>query len=173
MKLQIAQYRADKQDGHFLDDAIAGWTKIFNWKTPPYSHSELIFLEKGVCFSSATRGNFNGVRFALIEEVVWQHPERWDIYQKDFTSEQVEEIYKRAKSIEGCKYFYTGIFLDFFLPLGLIGHVVGDFENQWYCSQSVWYAITGDRKRVSPRRLTTWILNNGWTLIKKEKLARR
>jgi hypothetical protein len=167
MKLQIAQYVANRKDGKFLDDAIANWTKLFNWSTPRYSHSELIFVDKGLCFSSATRGNFTGVRFAPIEEIIWQHPDRWDIFEKEFSPVVIGNIFAMAKTIEGCKYFYTGLFLDFFLPLDTIGHVVGDYSNQWYCSQSVWYALTGERARVSPRRLTTWLLKDGWKLLPK------
>ena len=40
MKIRVLFYRAER-DGHWLDDGISLWTKLFNWKTKPYSHCEI------------------------------------------------------------------------------------------------------------------------------------
>lgn len=165
-KIKILQYRADKQDGHWLDDAIACWTRFFNRKTPPYSHSEICFSD-GRCFSSTTRSRsgdkkkFIGTRFEDYK-VVTRNKERWDIFCLYVTSRVELEMLLRARKIVGRKYYFTGIFLDFFMPLGLISYLLGRFLNRWYCSQAVNYVRTGRRTRVSPRRLYTWLKKDGW-----------
>jgi hypothetical protein len=40
MKIRLLLYKA-KQDGKWLDNAISAYTRLFNWKTPPYSHAEI------------------------------------------------------------------------------------------------------------------------------------
>lgn len=162
-RIKILQYRADKQDSHWLDDAIAWWTKFFNRGTPPHSHSEICF-ENGLCFSSATRNRgkrFIGTRFEDYE-IVTRNKERWDEYCTYVSSKLELEMLLRARKIARRKYYFTGIFLDFFMPLGLISYFWGRLLNRWYCSQAVNYVRTGRRTRVSPRRLTRWILKDGW-----------
>lgn len=41
MKIRALHYRADKNDGHKLDDRIAWWGGVWNPGTEPYSHSEI------------------------------------------------------------------------------------------------------------------------------------
>lgn len=155
-RIYILQYRADKQDGHWLDDAIAAWTSLFNWGTPPHSHSELCF-PSAMCFSSASRGYFIGCRWIDFEQLT-KHKERWDVYAKDITQTQERLIRDRISKICGRPYYYVGLFLDFFLPFGWISAIIGKKLNEWYCSQAVWYALTGERCRVSPRRLAKWAI---------------
>ena len=170
--IAVLAYRADKQDGHILDDAIAITTRPLNPNTPPHSHSELLFPE-GMCFSSATRGQLKpGTRW-LEFETVTKHPERWDVYYKNVTLDDLREYKNRATKILDRPYNFAGLFLDFFLPLDTIGHIWGDFSNSWYCSQAVWYCLSGKRKRVSPRRLTTWILKEGFEKIEMDKLKEK
>jgi hypothetical protein len=167
--LAVLQYRADKQDGSFLDDGIAGWTAPFNPNTPPHSHSELLFSE-GMCFSSASRGDHShGTRW-IDFELLTTNKDRWDVYYKEVDEDYDRACHERASDIVGRPYYYLGLFLDFFLPLDTIGHLVGDFTNHWYCSQSVWYCLQGERKRVSPRRLTKWILREGFKKITMAEL---
>ena len=165
----VLQYRADKQDGHILDDLIAEYTSIFNPKTEPYSHSELLFPD-GMCFSSASRGDgTHGTRW-IDFELLTTNKDRWDVYYKEVDEDYSREILQNAVSIIGRPYYYSGLFLDFFLPLESIGHLVGDFSDHWYCSQSVWYALHKERKRVSPRRLQTWIRRDGFKKITMAEL---
>jgi len=163
-KIKILQYRADKQDEHWLDDAIAGWTRLFNKNTPPYSHSEICF-PGGLCFSASSRGGkkFVGTRFEDFE-VVTRNKDRWDIYSKFFTEQEISIMLQRAKKISGKKYFFIGIFLDFFMPFGWLSQLIGKTLNQWYCSQAVYYCLKGRRTRVSPRRLTKWLMEDGFVL---------
>jgi hypothetical protein len=179
MIVKIYQYKAGP-DGKWLDDAISIWTKPFNWNTPNYSHSEIAFpysdeladwvnanqkmdmylpLIKGedIFFSSTMRQNNNGTRFASSSEIL-THPERWDKYVKDYPEEEVLKMIERAKSIINHKYFLAGIFFDFLIPFRTISQYVSDKFDEWYCSMSVWYTLIGERRRVSPRRLTPWIL---------------
>lgn len=158
--IKILQYRADKQDGHFLDDAIAWWSGIFNPKTPPHSHSELCF-STGVCFSSTTRGFATGTRFEMYDVVV-RNMRRWDIYSKDISIEGQQKMLNRAIAINDRPYNYIGLILDFFLPFGLLGGLIGGSMKRWYCSQAVYYCLTGKRRRISPKRLTKWILKIGF-----------
>jgi hypothetical protein len=159
--IKVHQYKAGK-DGKWLDNAISGWTKLWNWNTPPYSHTEIEFSD-GMCFSSATRGDgFVGTRFAEASHIL-RHPERWDSYILEHPETLYEpSMREKAMSIAGQKYIYLGIALDYFLPLGWLGYFVGKHTRQWYCSQAVYYVLTGKRKRISPRRLTKWLLRNGF-----------
>ena len=157
--IKVHQYKAGK-DGKWLDDAISIWSGLFNWGTPPYSHTEIEL--NGMCFSSATRGDgFVGTRFAAAGHVL-RHPERWDTYAFDEAAHYMRECMERADEIAGQKYFYLGIALDYFLPLGWLGYFTGKGLKQWYCSQAVYYVLTGKRTRISPRRLTRWLLKNGF-----------
>jgi hypothetical protein len=164
--IKVLQYRADRQDGHILDDAISMWTKLFNWNTPPYSHSEILFSD-GICFSSTTRSRgtgkkFIGTRFEDVS-IVMRNPKRWDVYEKKIANKDEQLMLKRAKSIGGLRYNFFGL-SGFFMPFGLIQSLL--YRNTWYCSQAVFYVLTGERKRISPRRLTTNLLKNGFVLAK-------
>ncbi len=165
--LRILQYRADLQDGHVHDDVVSAWTKLFNWNTPPYSHSEIEFSD-GMCFSSTARKHkgktFCGTRFEDVF-IVMRNPKRWDVYEKKIDNARERFMYARAKSIGGHKYAFVGIFFDFLLPFGLISKLFLS-KQRWYCSQAVYYVLTGKRKRISPRRLTKYILKNGFKLVK-------
>jgi len=169
--IRVLQYRADRQDGHFLDDAISDWTWLFNPKTPPYSHSEVCFSDN-LCFSSTTRNRsgttkkFIGTRFEDFE-IVTRNKSRWDIYAKEISNVNEREMIDRAKSIGGRAYYFFGIFADFFLPFGWLSGIVGKKLNQWYCSQAVYFVLTGQRKRISPRRLTNYLLHTGFKLQPK------
>ena len=89
--IRVLFYRAGK-DGKWLDDAISLWSGLWNWGTPPYSHVELEFVGRSVCFSSATRGNFIGVRFES-SEVVLKHWNRWDYIEKTISNEEEERLH--------------------------------------------------------------------------------
>ena len=158
--IKIHQYKAGK-DGKWLDDAISIWSGLFNWGTPPYSHTEIQPYDNR-CFSSATRGDgFVGTRWADAAHIL-RHPERWDTYTFDASAHYLRECVERADEIAGQKYFYLGVALDYFLPFGIAGKIVGRWTKQWYCSQAVYYVLTGKRTRISPRRLTRWLLKNGF-----------
>jgi hypothetical protein len=101
MKLRILLYRAGR-DGKWLDNAISGYTHLFNWWTEPYSHAEVqkpdenrsfIGLRQidgkplengdygprfvGTCYTSTTRGDNKGTVKRPASEVL-KHVDRWD-----------------------------------------------------------------------------------------------
>ena len=162
--IEVYQYLASWDDEESLDDLIALWTKLFNWNTPPHSHSEIKLRPIGrqpTMFSSTLRGGAKGTRFADPKDVL-KYSERWDCYRKKFTAFEAEEMYKRAVRIAHLKYFKIGLVLDFLTPVGILGAWLGKKLKQWYCSMAVYYVITGKRRRISPRKLTKWMLKNGW-----------
>jgi len=165
VEIIIWQYKASK-DGKFLDDIISIWTKPYNKNTPPYSHSEIEFVKVNLCFSAATRGDGkNRVRFEDRSKVL-KHPERWDGYSCYFYEADVYEMFERALLKEGKKYYYVGIFLDFVMGFKHISIWFGKKLDEWYCSLIVYFVLNNLRKRVSPRRLTRWIMEDGFVLIK-------
>ena len=151
--IRVLFYKASK-DGKWLDDAISVWTGLWNWGTPPYSHVELQFLDRmGVCFSSATRGKFTGVRFEL-PEIVLKHRSRWDYIEKAVSDKEEVRLFEAAKDIVGAGYDYWGIF-GFLIPW----HVQD--KKRFYCSESVDYCLhkagifPNRHNPVSPRRLSS------------------
>lgn len=162
----IWQYKANKSNGKLHDEFTAAWTYPYNTETYPYSHSEFMFPD-GTVFSSASRmgGEENkiGVRFAD-PNIILRHVDRWDVYIKWVSLIEVIKYYRRAVAIEGRPYYWAGLVLDFTLPFGWTSNLVGEYLNHWYCSQSVWFVITGKRKRVSPRRLQTWSTKLGYII---------
>lgn len=179
-KIRFVFYRA-KIDGHALDDAINIWTWTlafisFQWNRLKYaySHCEIWLPDEdydgfystlvltspttfgqtgiiGQCFSSTTRDNAKGVRFALASEVL-KHPDRWDYIEVEITDEKYNEMISAAKVEEGCLYDYKGLF-------GFFWFRDSQDPEKWYCSEICSYLaciiglITLPNYRISPRRL--------------------
>ena len=173
----VHQFIASWDNEETLDDVIALWTEPFNRGTPPHSHSEIELLRAPLCpelyrrnptfcFSATLRGIAEGTRFAYPSQVL-KHLANWDSYGKQITAKESDIMLTRAVEISGRPYFKIGIVLDFALPFGILGGWLGKILDQWYCSMAVYYVITSKRKRISPRRLTKWLLKNGWTYIPK------
>jgi hypothetical protein len=161
--MKVHQYIASKADDESLDDIIATWTRPFTRNMPDHSHSELEF-PWGMCISSTLRDDAKGVRW-ITAETLLRNAYRWDSYFKEFSKEDIAAMHKRALAITGKLYNKIGLVLDFTLPFGWLGGLIGGWLNQWYCSQAVYYILTGERKRISPRRLTRWMLENGWKKV--------
>jgi len=152
---------------------IVGYTwflgLFYNWKALKYnySHEELWFpwddkgeidswsfngKPCGQCFSSTTRGKYNGVRFAPASEVIGKHPERWDYIEFEVEDEDYKRLVAYAYTQIGKKYDWRGVALGFISPV--------DFEDtdKWYCSEiCCWlkwlaYVIKDWEDRISPRR---------------------
>ncbi len=152
-RIRILFYKA-AIDGRLLDNLIAWWTWLPNLGTPPYSHVELQFIDRGVCFSSARRGKFTGVRFES-SDIVLKNKKRWDYIEKTISAEEEIEFYKIAESIVGALYDYWGI-------LGFITNRRFQNNRKWYCSECVaWAMVKAGRLRylyrVSPRRFSAII----------------
>ena len=128
-------------------------------------YSKCIF--SGQCFSSTTRGNAEGVRFAPAAEVLGKHPERWDYIECEVSAERLEVAVEEAKKLVGKKYDYLGLF-GFFQPF-----VIED-NKKWYCSEILdWLKVLlglypKRYKRISPRRAAQ-VLARKWGEPKKLK----
>ena len=185
MKLRFAFHNPKGERG--VGKAIVGWTWIlgcfYNWKVLKYnfSHVEVWLPDKnncfkwslpisaaiglpdncfrGQCFSSTTRGVYNGVRFAPAHEVIGKHPERWSYIEVDVDPERLEVVLDEATLRVGLKYDFWALF-GFFNPFA-----VQDSER-WYCSEICnWFGalcrVCKREKRISPRRFC-YVLAKAW-----------
>ena len=120
----------------------------------------------GRCFSSTTRGNANGVRFAPAFEVIGKHPERWSYIEIEVDTERLEVALAEARRQEGKLYDFFGVGLSFLNPFPIQN------DNKWYCSEICnwflslcrytpnkeqlvpwWFKVMKLSKRISPRRM--------------------
>ncbi len=105
----------------------------------------------GQCFSSTTRGDAEGVRFAPAQCVIGKHPERWDYIEVNVDPERLEVAVAEARRLVGKKYDYLGIF-------GFINPFPVHSKDKWYCSEVCdWFKVLlriypKRHKRISPRR---------------------
>lgn len=186
-RIRILFYRAGLKDSFGIDDLISMWSGLWpgNWGTGPYSHCELMFYDRnfdnefaklahnyrmsnltclgyplrGICYSSATRGKFTGVRFALIDEVL-KNKSRWDYIDIDLSEALEQILWDECRKLEGAKYDFLGIFgkTTFFT----------DFiqsYNRWYCSEVVDYVLTqigvfNKHNRLSPRAFSRKVVKD-------------
>jgi len=151
MKIRIAFYKYNKK---VFNNVISIWTWIFNPFTPWYSHVEIGIEFSGHWdyFSSTLRDGGKGTRW-VSEKELFKHKDRWDVYEIEVNG--ITKIKTRIKEILGLRYDYLGIF-GFVTPLGLINS-----RKRWYCSESVYYVLTGFwKRRISPRRLFSIIRRN-------------
>ena len=146
-KVRIAFYKYPMKD--WVNFAISGYTWIFNIGTPPYSHCEIGFeFEEGWRYFSSSMPD-KGTRWKTAGQTVDKNPERWDVFECEYPEKCVSMMIARAHSIVGKKYDALGIFG--FLT---ISGQVANKKDYWYCSEAVWYVLTGEWvKRISPRRL--------------------
>ncbi len=106
----------------------------------------------GQCFSSTTRGKWNGVRFAPASQVL-THPDRWDYIECEVDKDGLELALELARIQVGKAYDYKGIIPGFFWPWNIHN------KNKWYCSELCsWFANICDltekwHERISPRKL--------------------
>ena len=185
MKVRILFYRA--RFGKPLDMLISLWTAIWNWGTEPYSHVEFWEASRidgfevatplpplytkyvGWCATSTIRDKINGVCRRLADFVL-RHPGRWDYCEieiKDrmadtYGSEAVRDFWD-AKLTGNTGYDLWGI-LGFALPWGNVGA-----KDKYYCSEIVGKALVvagviKDFDRVSPRRLSRWLIKTGYEI---------
>jgi len=150
MKIRFLFYKA-AIDGKPLDDAISLWTFFlaiirldieslkFNYShvevwIPSTYEDEFSCIESdghtaygGQCFSSTTRGECEGVRWAPANKVL-KHPERWVYQEFEVDDERFEVFFDESMRLVGKKYDYLGLF-GFFVPWNT------QDKNKWYCSE--------------------------------------
>lgn len=143
---KVLKYNYSHEEEWTPDDD-GEFTKEVKWAiTLRYAYT----MFTGRCFSSTTRGDANGVRFAPASEVL-KHPERWDYIEVEVDAERLEITLAEAEKLVGRKYDYLGLF-GFFNPF--------PFQDKMkeYCSEVLdWFKFMSRihrkrQKRVSPRR---------------------
>lgn len=168
-----------KIDGKWLDDGISIWTWILaavslGWDRLKYgfSHQEKWFPNRdgvfeflgvpvGECFSSTTRGDAEGVRFAPAAKVL-KHPERWLVIEREVTDGEYYEMLWAARREIGKKYDYWGLVTGFFMMAKFLQN-----DKKWYCSDICMYLdfVAGLLKKrlwiVSPRRAAAILVKAG------------
>ncbi len=155
----------------FVGRSIVLWTWMlglfYNWKVLKYNYShvevwlpetecphgfEWRYLSKpqGQCFSSTTRGTYNGVRFDAAQNVLGKHPERWDYIECEVDAERLEVAVEEAKKLVGGGYDY-GYVISFLQPF------IVQKDGDWACSEIInWFAVlcrlAKQFLRISPRK---------------------
>ena len=189
MKLRILFHNPKGEHG--IGKAIVGLTWVYGlfyggWQALKYhfSHVEVWIADEngnfsepyfiagegprrtrylGKCFSSTTRGDWNGVRFAPASEVL-KHPERWSYIEIEVDDERFEEAIGFA-SLEVDKPYDFLAILGFVIPFGVQN------KAKWYCSEICSWFISlckGERwqfKRISPRRMAYNWVKAGYKLV--------
>ena len=114
-----------------------------------WSKTKITYL--GQCFSSTTRGDDDGVRFAPAQDVLGKHPERWYYIEWECEEKYLERAIVFAEMEEGKEYDYAGV-SGFVVPLAV------QDKLKWFCSEICdWFKwicriYTYHQKKVSPRR---------------------
>ena len=139
------------EQGRFYDFKPVGKYRVEN------AHQHIF---RGRCFSSTTRGDANGVRFAPAFSVVGKHPDRSDYIEVDVDAERLEVAVQEAERLVGADYDY-GYILSFLQPF------VFQKKSDWACSEICdWFKklcriIPKRHKRISPRR-SAYLLAKRW-----------
>jgi hypothetical protein len=119
-----------KIDGHFLDNAICAWTKLWNLKAPKEltcGHSEIGFpcatgtFDCGCtdtsCYTSTMMDKVDGVVMRQARSVVYKHPERWTYFEIPCTDHDFETActWCEVRASQNIRYDKRAI-ASFFLP---------------------------------------------------------
>lgn len=131
-----------------------------------YSHEELHFPDEdgrfyrdynfagkvqreyqGQCFSSTTRGDSNGVRFAPAADVLGKHPTRWHFIEFEVEDDDYRYMLGVAETLVGSKYDYLAVSTG----LGF------QRDDNFYCSEvcnliKSCAEVEADVHPISPRR---------------------
>ena len=115
----------------------------------------------GQCFSSTTRGDSKGVRFAPASEVL-KHPERWEYIEFEVNEALYADIliFMEMHAKWKTKYDFAGI-------MGFVVPFAPQDDDRWYCSELCNYikaelnVIDDYSEPISPRR-SAMILAEDW-----------
>ena len=143
--IKLAFYKA--QPGDFWGNAIAKFGQLFNHSAPPYCHVEIgLPMNAGFDWYSSASKNTNGTTGTrwIDEAVLFEHPERWDVYVVQPVRPTQDMIDTCNKEV-GKAYDWMGI-AGFIWPFGDL-----NAKGRWYCSEICHYVFFGKwMKRVSP-----------------------
>lgn len=166
---RVLSYRAER-DGHCLDDGISLWTKLFNWKTPPYSHAEIWLLDEDKCFTSTMRGEWNGTVIRPASEVL-THPERWDYFEIQVEVAVYNAAVQKARlAAEANKGYDKPALLSFFFPIRF-GSKGKDICSEVTERFLVWCDVFDKETKPSPRRLARNLMRLGYRPIHLKAVA--
>ena len=156
-----ANYLASRQDEHWIDDLINGYTGLmpWNWGLPPCSHTEIgVWLDDEPWFFSSTSrkelGGKNGTRWIKGIDML-RNPERWLLQTKTLSGKaQVAIRISGANKLIGLGYDFYGVVTDFINPIRVCfkGDMYESTPKKIYCSKAVHAVDTGEIIVVSPKR---------------------
>jgi len=134
------------RDGKWIDNAISGWTRIWNLGIPKElvcSHQEIWTPDTnnlghwmdGWCWTSTmgqvrNKGTkYNGVCCRPASEIL-KHPERWYYAEFDVCDEAYKKMVEFMQDeVKNNKGYDVSMILNFFIPIG-IGR-----KDKWICSE--------------------------------------
>ena len=166
--IRVLFYTAAK-DKHWLDNAISGYTGLFNPGTGKYSHCEVHWpgrkhgFDGGMCFTSTMRPPDKGTVVRGANRVI-KDKARWDCCEIDVAPELLgsAKFMARNHAMRNRGYDFACI-LGFFLPWRVRN------DNKFICSEAVqaflfWCGIFPDLKVWSPRRLSKRLVKLGYEI---------
>lgn len=108
-----------------------------------YSHCELITSHseefgKSICWSSSSK------RGGVTVENIDIYPADWDMFE---VGVPMSDCVERLKKIEGLKYSYIGAII------ATIYSVNKSHSKRWFCSEAIYFALTGRRCRIGIKEL--------------------
>lgn len=142
----LVAYRKNAPKGkvRIIGRLIRFWSRKRDRIKTKYSHTELIFPEDGISFSSS--GYDDGVRFKHIK---YSHREWWDFVDVPWidTKKKIQSVRDWCTSQVGKKYDYRGVF----------GWIILPFRRQrddcWWCSEICANAIWMNPFRILPGKM--------------------
>jgi len=189
-KIRILFYKSKVGDGHWIDNGISLWTKLFNWRTKNYSHVEVWWANEkgnfeepevddaydptgkwvfvGQCFTSTMRGKENGTVIRDASEVL-KNPGRWDVAEIEIVSTfriGRAKLYAELEAKENKGYDKLCI-ADFFNPFRRWIRLHAKDKN--ICSEAgdkflLWCGIFCKLTQPSPRRLSRKLIEKGYKI---------
>ena len=178
-----ANYLADRQDKHHIDDLIDIYTGFMPWNygTPQCSHTEIgVFVDSELWFFSSTSRKElgvtskkkNGTRWVPAKELL-RNPERWLIQEKRVLYDPILIITQkinRANMSIGMTYDFYGVVADFVNPARILFSKQLNYKTskrikKIYCSKAVHAVDTGKINVMSPKRRFKWACINGYETL--------
>lgn len=140
----------------FFGQAIAWYTRLFNWGAKNYSHVEIGLKINGewAWYSAASKADKPDTTCTrwISPAKLFVHPERWNIIEV-YAQRPYLDMIETAEAEKDKPYDWSGIF-SFIEPFSSLNN-----KNKWYCSEICEYVFYGKwTRRISPERLSTRII---------------
>jgi hypothetical protein len=100
-------------------------------KSDPLTHTEFQFSERYGCisFSSTLQDGSKGCRF---KDISYSHPEYWNTQWEEYTNDEEDRAYARAKALEGKEYDLMGA-----ITFSPNGNVLKNSTDKYWCTEAV------------------------------------